>query len=110
MGDALARAGQPAGVRPLLRAEIRWTLFANSQQQRPCKWDLGWIQKLANLARDRDAGSLTDLDLDDFPRFHGGVAQPHPHHPPRVHFHPPPTPHAPLSSTPPIPLPSPPPP
>ena len=43
------------GLRPLLRAEIRWTLSSRPQPW-PCKWDLGWIQKLANLARDLDAG------------------------------------------------------
>ena len=76
------------GLRPLLRAEIRWTLFANSQQQRPNKWDLGWVQKLANLARDRDAGSLTGLDLDDFPRFHGGIAKSMLHHLRLIYFTP----------------------
>jgi hypothetical protein len=76
------------GLRPLLRAEIRWTLFVNSQQLRPCKWDLGWIQKLANLARDRDAGSLTGLDLDDFPRFHSGIAKSMLHHLRLIYFTP----------------------
>ncbi len=76
------------GLRPLLRAEIRWTLFVNSQQPRPCKWDLGWIQKLANLARDLDAGSLTSLDLDDFPRFHRGIAKSMLHHLRLVYFTP----------------------
>jgi integrase len=74
------------GLRPLLRAEIRWTMFANSQQQRPNKWDLGWIQKLVNLARDRDAGSLTDLDLDDFPRFNAGIARSMLHHLRLIYF------------------------
>jgi len=76
------------GLRPLLRAEIQWTLFANGQQPRPNKWDLGWIQKLANLARDRDAGSLTDLDLDDFPRFHTGIAKSMLHHLRLIYFTP----------------------
>jgi hypothetical protein len=68
------------GLRPLLRAEIRWTLFVNDRQPRPNKWDLGWIQKLVNLARDRDTRSLTGLDLDDFPPFHGGIARSMLHH------------------------------
>jgi len=76
------------GLRPLLQAEIQWTLFANGQQARPNKWDLGWIQKLANLARDRDAGSLTDLDLDDFPRFNGGIAKSMLHHLRLIYFTP----------------------
>ena len=41
---------------------------------------LGWIQKLANLARDQHAGSLTDLDLEDFPRFHSAIARSMLHH------------------------------
>ncbi len=76
------------GLRPLLRGEIQWTLFANGRQPRPCKWDLGWIQKLANLARDRDAGSLTDLDLDEFPRFHTGIAKSMLHHLRLIYFTP----------------------
>ncbi|MDK0517515.1 hypothetical protein [Streptomyces sp. ML-6] len=63
------------GLRPLLRAEIQYTLFAHTQQDRHSIWRLDWIQKLVNLARERDAGSLTDLDLDDFPRFHTSIVK-----------------------------------
>jgi integrase len=76
------------GLRPLLRAEIQWTLFAHAQQNRPGRWDLGWIQKLANLARDRDAGSLTDLDFSDFPRFHTAIAKSMLHHLRLIYFTP----------------------
>jgi len=74
---AVTRPGQInlRGIRPLLRAEIQWSLFAHTQQQRPGRWDTEWMQKLVNLARDRHAGSLTDLDLDDFPRFHTQIAK-----------------------------------
>jgi hypothetical protein len=74
---ALFRPGQVnlRGVRPLLRAEIQYTLFAHTQQHRPGRWDMDWVQKLINLARQRDAGSLTDLDLDDIPRFHSQIAK-----------------------------------
>ncbi|WP_411146842.1 tyrosine-type recombinase/integrase [Streptomyces sp. x-80] len=63
------------GLRPLLRAEIQYALFAHTQQDRHSIWRLDWIQKLVNLARERDAGSLTDLDLDDFPRFHTSIVK-----------------------------------
>ncbi|MFE2717865.1 tyrosine-type recombinase/integrase [Streptomyces mirabilis] len=63
------------GIRPLLRAEIQWSMFAHTQQQRHGRWDVGWVQKLVNLARERDAGSLTDLDLEDFPRFHTNIVK-----------------------------------
>ena len=63
------------GLRPLLRAEIQWCLFACTQRSRPGRWDLTWLQRLVNLCRDRDLNSLVDLDLKDFPRFCGGIAK-----------------------------------
>ena len=63
------------GLRPLLRAEIQYCLFAYTQRDRPGRWDLPWLQKLANLCRQRDLNSLVDLDLEDFPRFSGGIAR-----------------------------------
>ncbi|MFJ1714334.1 tyrosine-type recombinase/integrase [Streptomyces sp. NPDC088260] len=63
------------GLRPLLRAEIQWALFAHTQEDRHSIWKLDWIQKLVNLARERDAGSLTDLNLDGFPRFHTAIVK-----------------------------------
>ena len=72
-----ARPGQInlRGLRPLLRAELQWTLFANTQQDRPSCWDLSWVQKLASLARTRDAGSLIDLDVNDLPRCHTAIVK-----------------------------------
>ncbi len=63
------------GLRPLLRAEIKWCLFAYAQQDNPGRWDLLWLQRLANLCRAQDLNSLIDLDLQDFPRFSGGIAK-----------------------------------
>lgn len=63
------------GLRPLLRAEIKWCLFAYAQQDNPGRWDLLWLQRLANLCRARGLNSLIDLDLRDFPRFSGGIAR-----------------------------------
>jgi len=63
------------GLRPLLQAEIQWCLFAYTQRSRPGRWDLTWLQRLANLCRERDLNSLVDLDLKDFPRFCGGIAK-----------------------------------
>ncbi len=76
------------GLRPLLRAEIQYTLFAHARQDRPGRWEWGWIQKLANLARNRDAGSLTDLDFTDFPRFHTAIAKSMLHHLRLIYFTP----------------------
>lgn len=64
------------GLRPLLRAEIQWCLFAYTQRPRPGRWDLRWLQRLANLCRERELNSLTDLDLEDFPRFAASIARP----------------------------------
>jgi hypothetical protein len=49
---------------------------------------LGLIEKLANLAWDQHAGSLTDLDLEDFPRFHSAIARSMLHHLRLIYFTP----------------------
>jgi integrase len=74
---AATRPGQVnlLGLRPLITAEIQWTLFIHAEQQRHSRWELGWIQTLVNLARDRDAGSLTDLDLQGLPRFYAAIVK-----------------------------------
>src|SRR5205807_9327992 len=59
----------------LFRSEIQWCLFAYTQRSRPGRWDLTWLQRLANLCRERHLSSLVDLDLEDFPRFCGGIAK-----------------------------------
>ncbi|MFZ0121065.1 MAG: tyrosine-type recombinase/integrase [Pseudonocardiaceae bacterium] len=76
------------GLRPLLRAEIQYALFAHARQDRPERWDPSWLQTLANLARDRDAGSLIDLDLVHFPRFHAAIAKSMLHHLRLIYFTP----------------------
>ncbi|TDC05076.1 site-specific integrase [Nonomuraea longispora] len=88
--DPMPRPGQInlLGLRPLLRAEIKWTLFAHTQHDRHSRWDLDWIQRMANRARERDAGSLTDLDLADFPRFHGAIVKTMLHHLRLIYFTP----------------------
>jgi integrase len=77
-----------AGLRPLLRAELQWSLFTHARTDRPGRWDLGWIQKLVNLVRDRDAGSLTDVDLADFPRFYAAIVRVMLHHLRLIYFTP----------------------
>ncbi len=52
------------GLRPLLRVELQWGLFAHTQQRRPTRWDLGSIQKLVNTCRAAGVTSLTDLPTD----------------------------------------------
>ena len=48
-----------------------------------------WVDPEAGEPRrDRDAGSLTGLDLDDFPRFHGGIAKSMLHHLRLIYFTP----------------------
>ena len=63
------------GLRPLLRAEIQWCLSAYTQRPRPGRWDLKWMQRLADLCREQDLNSLVDLDLENYPRFCHGIAE-----------------------------------
>jgi len=63
------------GLRPLLRAEIQWGLFVHTQRSRPTRWDLGWIQGMANACRERDMNSLVDLDLDDVTAFSSAIVR-----------------------------------
>ena len=76
------------GLRPLVAAELAWAMCAHARQDRPGRWDLGWLQKLVNLARDRDAGSLSDLNLGDFPLIHAGIVRSMLHHLRLVYFTP----------------------
>ena len=52
------------GLHPLLRAEIQWGLFAHTQKAHG-RWELPWVQELANHCRERGLHSLAELDLDD---------------------------------------------
>ena len=63
------------GLRPLLRAEFQWCLFAYAQRTRPGRWDLKWVQRLANLCRERDLSSLVDIDLENFSHYSASIAR-----------------------------------
>jgi integrase len=60
--DPLLRAGyiNLRGLRPLVKAEIKWGLFAHGQQRHYTNWNLNWIYWLANDCRGLDC--LADLD------------------------------------------------
>ncbi|MFE6380577.1 tyrosine-type recombinase/integrase [Streptomyces roseolus] len=49
------------GLPPLVIAEFQWTLFAHTQRAAHTYWTTWWIQEVANVARDRGVGSLTEL-------------------------------------------------
>ena len=46
------------GLRPLVRAEIKWGLFVHTQRARPTRWDLGWIRSLVATCRDHHIETL----------------------------------------------------
>ena len=57
-GWCAATAAQPwpgqvnlRGLRPLVRAEIQWGLFARTRRDRPARWDLAWIRALISTCR-----------------------------------------------------------
>ena len=51
------------GLRPLVRAEIKWGLFIHTQRARPTRWDLGWIRSLVATCRDHDVETLIGFPL-----------------------------------------------
>nr|WSX47549.1 site-specific integrase [Streptomyces sp. NBC_00974]WSX54307.1 site-specific integrase [Streptomyces sp. NBC_00974] len=51
------------GLRPLVKAEIQWGLFKHTEGDRT-RWPLPWVQALVNFCRDRDLGSVVDIDVD----------------------------------------------
>jgi integrase len=51
------------GLRPLLRAELRWGLFRHTQRP-DTRWRLADLQGLINDCRRRQVDSLADLDVD----------------------------------------------
>ena len=63
------------GLRPLVRAEIKWALFAHTQQPRQPRWNLGSINRLAGQCRDREVDSLADLDLAAVPAPYARMAR-----------------------------------
>ena len=56
------------GLRPLVRAEIQWTLFRHAQGPvEGAHWQLSFVQHLVQHCRDQDAGSLADLEMGKVP-------------------------------------------
>src|SRR6266571_3346317 len=51
------------GLRPLLRAELRWGLFRHTQRPHTT-WRLGDLQNLINDCRRRGVNSVADLDVE----------------------------------------------
>ena len=51
------------GLRPLVRAEIKWGLFIHTQRARPTRWDLGWIRSLVATCREHDVETLIGFPL-----------------------------------------------
>ncbi|MCC9708949.1 site-specific integrase [Streptomyces sp. MNU76] len=62
----LFRAGQInlKRLRPLVRAEIQWGLFAHTQEADPGYWAITSIQRLVAVCRERGFDSLADADTD----------------------------------------------
>nr|WP_243876102.1 site-specific integrase [Streptomyces sp. 846.5] len=55
------------GLRPLVRAEIKWTLVQHTQgPAEGAHWPLTFVQRVANYCRLHDVSSLADLDLERF--------------------------------------------
>ncbi len=52
------------GLHPLLRAEIQWGMHPNTQTAHT-RWELPWVQVLANHCRRVGVRSLTELDTGD---------------------------------------------
>ncbi|MFD7282418.1 tyrosine-type recombinase/integrase [Streptomyces sp. NPDC059862] len=55
------------GLRPLVRAEIKWAMFHHTQvpdEQQGTLWALPEIQRLAEECRRQEVNSLADLDLE----------------------------------------------
>ncbi len=65
------------GLRPLVRAEIRWGLFMHTQRARPSRWDLGWIRALVTTCRTLEVNSLVDFEFGagGSPAFTGAIAK-----------------------------------
>lgn len=55
------------GLRPLVKAEIKWCLFIRTRRARPPWWDLGWIRSLVSTSRDQSLDSLIDFDFEQSP-------------------------------------------
>ncbi|WP_107421123.1 tyrosine-type recombinase/integrase [Streptomyces sp. CB03234] len=59
-----------SGLRPLVRAEIKWGLHAHGQGDDQSPWELPWIQNLVDLCHRQHCDSLLDADLDQCTNSH----------------------------------------
>jgi integrase len=62
----VTRAGEVnlRGLRPLLRAELKWGLHQHGQGTERRPWELPWIQGLVDLCHHQGCDSLQDVDLE----------------------------------------------
>lgn len=51
------------GLRPLLRAEIKWGLYAHGQGDQRPPWSLPWIQALVGICHRQALNCLAEIDL-----------------------------------------------
>ena len=51
------------GLRPLVRAEIKWGMFVHAQRPRPSRWELGWFRSLVLTCRRADVDSLAGFEF-----------------------------------------------
>ncbi|GGR01063.1 hypothetical protein [Kitasatospora griseola] len=64
------------GLRPLVKAEIKWALFHHTQRQfEGGRWPLPWIQYLINACREQVVDSLVDFDHRAAAQHPGQVAR-----------------------------------
>ena len=65
------------GLRPLVRAELKWGLFMHTQRPRPTRWDLGWLRSLVMTCRGVDVESLIGFPFGDggSAHFTGAIAR-----------------------------------
>ncbi|MFE2075704.1 tyrosine-type recombinase/integrase [Streptomyces misionensis] len=52
------------GLRPLVKAEIKWTMSRHSQRPDDGRnWSISWLQHVADECREQNVNSLADFDL-----------------------------------------------
>lgn len=51
------------GLQPLVKAEIKWTMWHHTRGTEGAQWPFPWIQYLADLCRQRRIAALADVDL-----------------------------------------------
>ncbi|MBK5991732.1 tyrosine-type recombinase/integrase [Streptomyces sp. MBT58] len=52
------------GLRPLIKAEIKWCISHHTVGEEGSIWPISWIQRLIDECRRQDVNSMADLDLD----------------------------------------------